>query len=120
MQVCVWDMETLERLARVGHEGVVLALAEMCGKIFSGSDDSTITVWDSSSLKCLGTLNDHEGAVMALAAGDSHLFSGSLDMTIRWASAYHLSAYPRSEDAVLLFGAVYNNVSLHIYDNRSV
>jgi WD40 repeat protein len=86
--VCVWDVETLECLATVGHNGIVLALAEASGKIFSGSDDATITVWDSSSLKCLGTLNGHRGAVVALAAGERHLFSGSRDKAIRCASAY--------------------------------
>lgn len=51
--------------------------------MFSGSDDTTVRVWDSQSLRCLGTLEGHEDNVRVLAVSDRYLFSGSWDKTIR-------------------------------------
>ena len=51
--------------------------------MYSGSDDTTIKVWDVQTLKCVKTLEGHEDNVRVLAVGDRYMFSGSWDKTIR-------------------------------------
>lgn len=63
--------------------GAVRALVATPTRVFSGSDDTTVRVWDSESLRCLKTLEGHEDNVRVLAVSDRHLFSGSWDKTIR-------------------------------------
>lgn len=63
--------------------GAVRALVATPTRVFSGSDDTTVRVWDSESLRCLGTLEGHEDNVRVLAVSDRYLFSGSWDKTIR-------------------------------------
>lgn len=63
--------------------GAVRALASTGTRVFSGSDDTTVRVWDSESLSCLRTLEGHEDNVRVLAVNDRFLFSGSWDKTIR-------------------------------------
>jgi WD40 repeat protein len=72
------------------HEGPITCLALDFGKIYSGSWDMTICIWDRSTLKCLKVLvhNDwvwsllpHDTILMSTAGSDVHLwdiFSGSL------------------------------------------
>merc|ERR1711865_498264 len=66
-----------------GHTGYVRALAECSGHLVSGSDDSTIKVWDPSTWICQQTLQGHTDLVMALAECSGQLVSGSADRTIK-------------------------------------
>jgi F-box/WD-40 domain protein 7 len=64
----------------------------LCGnKLFSGSSDSTIRVWDADTHKCLATLEGHTvGSVLCLTLYGNKLFSGSYDRTIRvWDADTH-------------------------------
>ncbi|KAK6259313.1 hypothetical protein SCA6_013787 [Theobroma cacao] len=65
------------------HSGAVLCLTVGEKKLYSGSVDHTIRVWDMDTLQCIKTLNGHEDAVMSLLYCNGCLFSCSLDCTIK-------------------------------------
>ena len=70
-----------------GHTDGVRALAVGRGKLFSGSFDSTMRVWDVATHAHVTTLQGHTRSVMALAVGGGKLFSGSDDDDVRvWAN----------------------------------
>ena len=76
------------RLRLVGaHEDAVtsLALSADGKRLFSGSHDKTIKVWDLEAGKETLTLRGHTDAVssLALSADGKRLFSGSCDQTIK-------------------------------------
>jgi WD40 repeat protein len=54
-------------------------------KIASGSDDSTVRVWDSSTGAVLSTLEGHSGAMTSVSwsPDGSKIASGSDDKTVR-------------------------------------
>ena len=52
------------------------------GRIITGSDDSTIKVWNGQTGKLLGTLIGHQGGVWALKAVGNLLVSGSTDRSL--------------------------------------
>jgi WD40 repeat protein len=58
-----------------------LAVAE--GRLFSGSYDGTIKVWDLNTLTEVGTLAGHTDGVLSLAVAEGRLYSGSYDKTIK-------------------------------------
>jgi outer membrane protein assembly factor BamB len=66
-----------------GHRDMVYSLAAFDGKLFSGSEDRTIKVWDLKTGECTATLRGHRGAISSLAVFDGKLFSGSWDHTIK-------------------------------------
>ncbi len=66
-----------------GHADGVNSLAVADGKLFSGSSDGTIKVWDLETNRCLYTLTGHADGVRSLAVADGKLFSGSSDCTIK-------------------------------------
>ena len=70
-----------------GHTGAVssLALSGDGKRLFSGSQDTTIKVWDLEINREAITLRGHSGPVSSLAlSGDGkRLFSGSYDKTIK-------------------------------------
>jgi WD40 repeat protein len=49
----------------------------------SGSQDTTIRLWDTVTGECLKTLEGHTGPVFSVALNLEHLVSGSQDETIR-------------------------------------
>ena len=54
------------------------------GRVVSGSDDGTVTVWDLASGQEERTLSGHDGGVWALAlTGDGRVVSGSDDGTVK-------------------------------------
>ena len=70
-----------------GHGDAVRALAaspvDECNYVFSGSDDSTVRVWDAATLNCVAIFDGHQDNVRVLTADSKHLYSGSWDKTIR-------------------------------------
>ncbi|KAK6930643.1 WD40 repeat [Dillenia turbinata] len=71
-----------------GHEAAVVSLVVGGNRLYSGSMDHNIKVWDIDTLQCIRTLNGHSAVVMSLLFWDQHLFSCSLDNTIKvWATS---------------------------------
>ncbi|KAL4562741.1 hypothetical protein LXL04_026771 [Taraxacum kok-saghyz] len=66
-----------------GHTGSILSLVIGAKKLFSGSCDNTIRVWDCESLECMHVLNGHTDDVTTLLCWDQYLLSGSLDKKIK-------------------------------------
>lgn len=61
----------------------VRALVSARGHLFSGSDDTTVRVWNASTLQLVKLLDGHNDNVRVLTVDDRFLFSGSWDKTIR-------------------------------------
>ena len=75
----------LQTFVKPGHRGRVVALAETPdGLLISGSWDSTIKIWDSTTGACLRVLKGHKKEVTCLALMQNGcIVSGSLDKTLR-------------------------------------
>ena len=68
----------------VGHNNPVWSLLVHGDRLYSGSGDSTIKVWDCVvTFKNEQTLTGHSSHVTSLAATGTYLFSGSTDCTLR-------------------------------------
>ena len=75
---------TYKCLARMeGHTGGVTCLTLYGNKLFSGSFDRTIRVWDADRHKHLATLAGHTNGVLCLTLYGNKLFSAGWDRTIR-------------------------------------
>jgi hypothetical protein len=61
----------------------VCSLCVFDGKVISGSDDRTITIWDLKTGERLKTLRGHQGAVCSVAVFNGIVVSGSRDHTIK-------------------------------------
>lgn len=67
----------------VGHTQAVVSLVSGADRLYSGSMDKTIRVWDLGTFQCLQTLRDHTSVVMSLLCWDQFLLSCSLDSTVK-------------------------------------
>ena len=67
----------------------VRALAVANDRLFSGSYDGTVKVWDVKTMECLQTLAGHTGPVRTLVYSGGHMFSGSYDKTVRLLQPAH-------------------------------
>lgn len=76
---CVWR---LTKFWHAGHTDAVRALSVASGRLFSGSYDGTVRVWDVETLACLRTLAGHTGPVRTLVYSGGKMFSGSYDKTV--------------------------------------
>ncbi|OLY79987.1 putative di- and tripeptidase DUG2 [Smittium mucronatum] len=76
---------TTETANNSKYDGSVLSLSITDNKLFSGSQDSNIYVWDLQTFQLIRVLSGHTGGIMCLALdrNSSLLFSGSADGTIR-------------------------------------
>ena len=63
--------------------GSVCSLAVIDGKVISGSDDCTITIWDLETGERLKILLGHQGIVSSIAVFRGMVVSGSYDNTIK-------------------------------------
>lgn len=71
-----------------GHERPVISLSVSATRLYSGSLDKTIKVWDLKTLKCVQTLCEHKAAVTSVLCWDQKLLSCSLDKTVKvWAAS---------------------------------
>ena len=66
-----------------GHFDYVWCLTVVGDKVYSGSDDNTICVWDTVTYECIATLKGHTKYVLCLTIHENKLYSGSCDSTIR-------------------------------------
>lgn len=72
----------------VGHDDHVVTCLQFDGqRIVSGSDDSTLKVWNAKTGYCQATLVGHTGGVWCLEMKDDWIVSGSTDRTLRVWSA---------------------------------
>ena len=76
------DLDSAAAMA-AGHTDAVRALAVANDRLFSGSYDGTVKVWDGKTMECLQTLAGHTGPVRTLVYSGGHMFSGSYDKTVR-------------------------------------
>ncbi|GAU25139.1 hypothetical protein TSUD_363090 [Trifolium subterraneum] len=73
-----------------GHAKSVVCLTAGCldKRLFSGSMDHSIMVWDLDTFECKMTLNGHTDTVTSLISWGNFLLSSSLDCTIKvWAES---------------------------------
>ncbi|KDO50119.1 hypothetical protein CISIN_1g011711mg [Citrus sinensis] len=116
-----------------GHTRPVTCLAVGGKRLYSGSMDNTIRVWDLDTLEAVMTLNGHTDAPMSLLCWDQYLLSCSLDNTIKvWIMTEEGNlevAYTHNEDhGVLALGGLNdpdgnpvlicscNDDSVHLYE----
>jgi WD40 repeat protein len=98
----------LECVTLKGHESTVyfLAVTPDGKRVISGSEDSTLKVWDLATGHCLATFEGHTDAVIgvALTPDGKRLISGSEDNTLKvWdlAAGYCLATFEGHTDAVI-------------------
>ena len=66
-----------------GHTYEVYCLTVVGDKVYSGSNDYTIRVWDTGTHECMTTLRGHTGSVYCLTVVGDKVYSRSGDKTIR-------------------------------------
>ncbi|KAG7986718.1 hypothetical protein I3843_03G096100 [Carya illinoinensis] len=66
-----------------GHTLGVVSLVVGANRLYSGSMDCTIRVWNLETLQCIQTLKEHTAVVMSVLCWDQFLLSCSLDQTIK-------------------------------------
>ncbi|CAL9237072.1 unnamed protein product [Arabidopsis halleri] len=71
-----------------GHSDEVKCFVVGGQRLYSGSVDKTIKVWDLDTLQCIMTLRQHSDTVTSLLCWDQYLLSSSLDGSIKvWGSS---------------------------------
>jgi WD40 repeat protein len=94
------DISSITNASLSGHNDFVQTLTVFGSRLYSGSADNTIKVWDLSEdplpVFSLGTLYGHNNEVVCLLAKQGRLFSGSKDHTVKvWdISSESLPSYP--------------------------
>ncbi|GLJ54865.1 hypothetical protein SUGI_1178220 [Cryptomeria japonica] len=66
-----------------GHTKPVVTLVSGAERLYSGSMDETIRVWDLGTFQCIQTLRGHTSVVMSLLLWEQFLLSSSLDNTVK-------------------------------------
>ncbi|PUZ58428.1 hypothetical protein GQ55_5G508700 [Panicum hallii var. hallii] len=66
-----------------GHQRPVISLSISATRLYSGSLDKTIKVWDLMTLQCVQTLSEHKAPVTSVLCWDEKLLSCSLDKTVK-------------------------------------
>ena len=73
-----------------GHTHNVTCLTLHENKLYSGSFDKTIRIWNTETLEEIATLRGHTDTVICLTLRENKLYSGSGDKTIRiWNTETH-------------------------------
>ncbi|KAF8028912.1 hypothetical protein BT93_E1556 [Corymbia citriodora subsp. variegata] len=99
-----------------GHTRGVVSLTIGRDRLYSGSIDRTIRVWDLHTLECVQELVGHTYVVMSLLCWDQYMISCSLDQTVRvWGIATEGGslqvAYTHHEDHGILALSGMNDAS---------
>ena len=66
-----------------GHYGCVKCLTLHENKLYSGSIDGNIRIWDTETYEEIAILRGHTGSVRCLTLHENKLYTGSGDKTIR-------------------------------------
>jgi WD40 repeat protein len=68
-----------------GHTSTVTSCVVSCNgsRLYSGSDDKSIRVWDMTTGQQLASMQSHDSGVTSLALSSSLLVSGSRDTTVK-------------------------------------
>lgn len=74
-----FNIETGENKMYQGHKGWVYTIECLGDKMFSGSDDRTIIIWNIETTKILEQLLGHENGVTSLTFAYDDLYSASFD-----------------------------------------
>ncbi|XP_061344110.1 zinc finger CCCH domain-containing protein 48-like [Gastrolobium bilobum] len=116
-----------------GHTKAVVCLTVGRNKLYSGSMDHSIMVWNLDTLECKMTLNGHTDIVTSLICWHNYLLSSSYDCTIKvWTATEEgtfevtythseengvlaLSGMTDAEDKNILFCSCRDN-SVHLYE----
>ncbi|XP_022852470.1 zinc finger CCCH domain-containing protein 63-like isoform X2 [Olea europaea var. sylvestris] len=137
--ILVWKCDTETNIPELtaqmkGHTGAVCSLVLGANsRLYSGSSDNTIRVWDLQTLQCTQTLNGHARDVTSVICWDSYLLSASLDNTLKvWAATDSgnlevIYEHKEEHGVVALFGMTdaeahsilfcsYNDNTVRIYD----
>ncbi|KAL0458458.1 UNVERIFIED_CONTAM: Zinc finger CCCH domain-containing protein 17 [Sesamum latifolium] len=105
-------LEAVEK--RKEHNGAICSLVlGSNNRLYSGSRDGTIRVWDRQNLQCLHTLYGHTRDVMAVILLDNYLLSASLDNTLKGFIA--LCGIHDAEDKPILLCSCNDN-TVRLYD----
>lgn len=65
-----------------GHQDSIYCLQLIKDRIYTGSRDRTVKVWDATSGACIKTLHGHEGSVLCLRCDDTIMLTGSSDCKV--------------------------------------
>jgi len=107
-----------------GHERQVISLSVSATRLYSGSLDNTIRVWDLKTLQCVQTLSEHKAAVTSVLCWDQKLLSCSLDKTIKVWSASESGnlevMHTHSEEHVSSAHSLYTNYSMYYFSRNLV
>ncbi|XP_044957207.1 zinc finger CCCH domain-containing protein 17-like, partial [Hordeum vulgare subsp. vulgare] len=77
------DINSEQVAILAGHDRHVISLAVSTTRLYSGSLDKTIRVWDLKNLQCVQTLSEHKAAVTSELCWGQKLLSCSLDKTVK-------------------------------------
>ena len=73
-----------------GHTGGVSCLTIHENKLYSGSEDNTIRIWDTETYELVATLEGHTNTVSCLTIHENKLYSRGADSSIRiWNTETH-------------------------------
>ena len=110
-QILAWKLEVSPEtrfsnaVSLEGHAHGVVSFTIGLKRLYSGSMDGTIKVFEIGTLKCLMTLKAHSGAVMSMLCWAHYLLSCSLDGTIK--------AWHQPQEGVL--EVVHTHKEEHVY-----
>ena len=95
-----------------GHTKGVSCLTLRDNKLYSGSDDKTIRIWNTETYEEIGILRGHTDSVCCLTLHENKLYSGSWDKTIRiWNT-------DTNEEIAILRGHTDGVSSLTLHENK--
>jgi len=99
-----------------GHLGSVMSVAAVSDNhIVSGSNDSTVRVWDLREKTCKNVLNGHSGTVFSVAKiSDGYIASGGADKTI------HIWDLKSTENVKTLKGHTGSVMSLAVIPDKYI
>jgi F-box/WD-40 domain protein 7 len=81
--ISIWNTYTDEEIKILRHTQSVECLTLHENKLYSGSDDETIRVWNTKTYEEITTLRGHTDTVCCLTLHENKLYSGGYDKTIR-------------------------------------
>ena len=75
-------MTTGEVKMYLGHKGLVNFISILGERMFTGSDDQTVIIWDIQTKRVLEYFKGHTGGVTCIAFANNDIFTGSYDHNI--------------------------------------